>query len=56
MRMILRVVIILGFLGLCTGCSPKVGSEAWCKVMNKKPKGEWTADEASQYAKHCIFK
>jgi len=47
------------FLALCTlslgGCA-KVGSEAWCNDMKDKPKGDWTANEAADFTKHCIFK
>ncbi|ACJ31254.1 Conserved hypothetical protein [Shewanella piezotolerans WP3] len=39
-----------------TGCAPEVGSEAWCKQMSEKPSGDWTANEAADYAKHCVFK
>lgn len=38
------------------GCSPEVGSEKWCEYMEEKPKGDWTANEAADYAKHCIIK
>lgn len=38
------------------GCAPEVGSEAWCKKIAEKTKGEWTANEAADYAKHCLFK
>ena len=38
------------------GCAPEVGSERWCKAMQEKPKGEWSANEAGDFAKHCIFK
>lgn len=37
------------------GCSPDVGSERWCGKMEGKPKGDWTANEAADYAKHCVF-
>ena len=37
------------------GCSPEVGSEAWCKKMSEKPKGDWSTNEATDYAKHCVF-
>ncbi|WP_299496640.1 DUF3012 domain-containing protein [uncultured Shewanella sp.] len=40
---------------LLTACTPKVGSEDWCKQMSNKPSGDWTANEAADYAKHCIF-
>lgn len=39
-----------------SGCAPEVGSEAWCQDMDTKPKGDWTANEAGDYAKHCLFK
>ncbi|CAM3422838.1 DUF3012 domain-containing protein [Parendozoicomonas haliclonae] len=48
----LVTVVLIGL----AGCAPKVGSEAWCKEMDKKAKGDWTADEAGNYAKSCIFK
>lgn len=43
-------------LTLLSGCAPEVGSEKWCKQMEDKPKGDWTANEAADYAKHCVFK
>jgi len=38
-----------------SGCSPEVGSKEWCSQMKEKPKGDWTASEAKDYAKYCIF-
>lgn len=38
------------------GCSAEVGSEEWCNDLKDKPKGDWTADEAKDYGKHCLFK
>ncbi|WP_455234726.1 DUF3012 domain-containing protein [Thiogranum longum] len=46
----------LVLVALLSGCSPEVGSEAWCTEMQDKPKGDWTANEATDFAKHCIFK
>jgi hypothetical protein len=40
---------------LALSCSPDVGSEAWCKKMNETPKGDWSANEAADYAKHCLL-
>lgn len=51
-RAYLPLAVLLSFL---VACAP-VGSEAWCKKMADKPKGDWTANEASEYAKNCIFK
>lgn len=41
---------------LALGCSPEVGSDAWCQRMKEKPKGDWSANEATDFAKHCVFK
>jgi hypothetical protein len=38
-----------------SACAPEVGTKAWCEQMREKPKGDWTANEAGDYAKHCIF-
>lgn len=38
-----------------TGCEPKVGTKGWCEKMDQKPKGDWSANEAADYGKHCIF-
>jgi hypothetical protein len=35
-------------------CAP-VGSEAWCEKMKNKPKGDWTANEAADFARHCLL-
>jgi hypothetical protein len=37
------------------GCAPEVGSERWCEAMAEKPKGDWTANEALDYAEHCLI-
>jgi len=37
-------------------CSAEVGSDEWCANLEQKPKGDWTANEATDYAKHCVFK
>lgn len=36
-------------------CSPAVGSKEWCDDMKEKDKGQWTATEAKDFAKHCIL-
>ena len=36
-------------------CSPEVGSEAWCEKLNETPTADWSANEAMDYAKHCLF-
>ena len=46
-------LMLLAFFLLA--CSPEVGSKAWCENMKEKPKGEWTANEAGNFAKHCLL-
>lgn len=50
------VLLVLAGVGFLSGCSPKVGSEAWCEDMKAKPKGDWTANETADFTQHCIFK
>jgi Protein of unknown function (DUF3012) len=38
------------------GCAPEVGSDEWCANLKEKPKGDWSLNEATDYAKHCIIK
>lgn len=50
-----KLSLVLLALFLTTACAPEVGSEEWCANMKEKPKGDWTATEAKDFAKHCIF-
>lgn len=54
-----RVGLVLGMLflagGLVTACEPEVGSDEWCQDLKDKPKGDWTANEAADFAKHCVL-
>ncbi|REL36078.1 DUF3012 domain-containing protein [Thalassotalea euphylliae] len=52
----IKKLISISLLALfVSACAPEVGSEKWCKQMSEKPKGDWTATEAKDYAKHCVF-
>jgi len=51
-----KLIILITACWLLVACSPEVGSDKWCKNLKEKPKGEWTANEAKDYAKHCILK
>jgi len=53
-RMSLVAVMGLAVLSL-QGCFAEVGSKEWCADLKEKPKGDWSANEAKDYAKHCIF-
>lgn len=49
----------LGFVTLfalgVAACSPEVGSPEWCTQMKEKDKGDWSANEATDFAKSCIM-
>jgi len=50
-----RLVIVAGLATLLGACSPEVGSKEWCADLKQKPKGEWTANEAADFTKHCLL-
>lgn len=55
-----KMVAVVRAAGLClvlllAACAPEVGSRDWCEDMRQKPKGDWTMQEAKDYAKHCVF-
>lgn len=59
MHTLLRMVKLLSaaaLIPLVSACAPEVGSPDWCKLIEEKPKGELTMNEAKDYAKHCVFK
>lgn len=41
---------------LLTACEPEVGSDAWCKKMVDTPKGDWSMNDASEFAANCVIK
>jgi hypothetical protein len=45
---------VLAAAALLAGCAP-VGSGRWCANMKAKPKGDWTTNEAIDFAKHCVL-
>ena len=54
-RRLAAIIALTGFAAL-GGCSPKVGSDAWCEKLRNTPKIDWSTREAADFAKHCIFK
>lgn len=47
----LAIVAVTGL----SACSPEVGSKEWCADLKEKPKGDWSSNEAADFAKHCIL-
>lgn len=56
MRTTMPTLTLLLLASLFSGCAPEVGSEKWCEDMADQPKGDWTANEARDFAKYCVFK
>lgn len=55
MKLLFKLLLCQVALAVLAGCSPEVGSEEWCAKMKEKPTGDWTANEATEYAKNCVF-
>jgi hypothetical protein len=47
-------LVALAASALLAACAP-VGSARWCANMKAKPKGDWTVNEAADFAKHCVL-
>jgi len=47
-------LVFISVTGL-SACSPEVGSKEWCAELKEKPKGDWSSNEAADFAKHCLL-
>jgi hypothetical protein len=56
MRQLISFFLAITAVCALAACAPKVGSEAWCKNMQEKASGDWTINEAADFAKHCILR
>ncbi|HZF31828.1 MAG TPA: DUF3012 domain-containing protein [Gammaproteobacteria bacterium] len=56
MRRIRFALSIALLAGALFACKPEVGSEAWCKAMRDQPRGDWTVNEATEFAKSCVLR
>lgn len=56
--MIKRAALASSFVAaiFVAACAPEVGSDAWCEDMDEKAKGDWSTNEATEYAKSCVFR
>ena len=48
----IKLLVLLSLAYLVSACAPEVGSDAWCAGMDKKAKGDWSGNEATDYAKN----
>lgn len=54
-KKVLTLSAVAAFAFGVSACSPAVGSPEWCTQMKEKPKGDWTSNEAADFAKNCIM-
>ena len=55
MRMLLRAMIVVATASWLAACAPEVGSPEWCEAMKEKPRGDWTGNEALEFARSCVL-
>ena len=55
MRIVWRGVMLVGVAAWLMACAPEVGSPRWCEAMRDKPRGDWTANEALEFARSCVL-
>ena len=51
----LRMLLIAASVAGLAGCAPEPGSEKWCASKKAQPESEWSMDDATTYAKHCLL-
>jgi hypothetical protein len=50
-----RAVLIASLVTAVAACAPEIGSKRWCGAMRDKPRGDWTGNEALDFARHCVL-
>jgi hypothetical protein len=55
MRVLVRTVWMVAAASWLAACAPEVGSPKWCEAMKEKPRGDWTANEALDFARNCVL-
>ena len=52
----MKNVIAIAFVSIfLVACAPEVGTEKWCDGMEDTPKGDWSANDAKAFARHCVM-
>jgi hypothetical protein len=55
MRGVWRAAVLASVAAWLAACAPEVGSPRWCEAMREKPRGDWTANEALEFARSCVL-
>ena len=51
----MKYLILASTTLLLVACSPEPGTEKWCAAKKEQPKSEWSASDATTYAKNCVI-
>jgi hypothetical protein len=55
-RVSLAHVLLAPLALFAVACSPEVGSDAWCEKMKETHKADWNTNDATEFARSCVFK
>ena len=55
MRVFVRAIVVVATASWLAACAPEVRSPEWCEAMKEKPRGDWTANEALDFARNCVL-
>jgi hypothetical protein len=50
-----KLLVAFAALFILSACEAEVGSKEWCDEIKQKDKGDVTASQAADFAKHCVF-
>lgn len=50
-----KLSIVLFALFALSACKDEVGTQNWCDHKAEAPKTEWSAQDAIDFAKHCVL-
>lgn len=50
-------IVLLSLLAstMLSACDSGPGAKVWCWYMDQKSKADWSANEAADYARRCLF-
>lgn len=51
----LRPLLLAAVALTVAACSAEPGSERWCEAKKEQPKSEWSLDDATTFASHCLI-
>lgn len=50
-----KVTFAIFSLLVLSACNNEVGTQSWCDHKAEMPKQDWSAQDALDYAKHCVL-